>query len=103
MEIQNFMSSQLDLAQMATPQPLGFRGPAEHLLDLADLLPDLRPLFLFGFHEFFQLVFFLAQCVMLALDFHFLELTQRTQAPSLKKLIPKIWKLLPNRHSGSFE
>jgi len=29
MEIQNFMSSQLDLAQMATPQPLGFRGPAE--------------------------------------------------------------------------
>ena len=29
MEIQNFMSSQLDLAQMTTPQPLGFRGPAE--------------------------------------------------------------------------
>ena len=29
MDIQHLMSGQLDLAQMATPQPFGFRGPAE--------------------------------------------------------------------------
>ncbi|MBP8201171.1 MAG: rod-binding protein [Nitrospira sp.] len=29
MDIQHLMSGQLDLAQMATPQPLGFRGPVE--------------------------------------------------------------------------